>query len=269
MDELLDLNTASEYLGITRNLLDRYRKNGHEFTAIRVGRKLATPKAELDEWLARKERTAAILNREDLMRAFKFALKINYAGHTRSDFGSARQRTIEQAVSNWTQGALAEIALSKFVKEKFDVEIKLDFSVRENEIVGQDITAVVRNRVENPPRKRISVKSGKPNAMFLIVPPNEFERVLRASDIYVFVRIWLPEDFIFRLFRKQPELSDISEIPPLDDFSSQIIGFAERDMLRQVNKIPNIDFSPGYRYVCESGRLKNSEDEFKDFVESL
>ncbi len=269
MSDLLDLNDASEYLGITRNLLERLRKNGKEFTVIRSGRKYTIQKQDLDEWLARKERTTVYLNKEDLLRAFKFALRINYAGHTRTDFGTARQRTVEQAVSNWTQGALAEIALSKFIKKKFDVEIKLDFSIYEGIIVGQDIVAVVRNRVENPPGKRISVKSGKQNGMFLIIPQNEIERSERVSDLYVFARIWLPADFIFRLFRKQPELSDISEIPALEDFPAQVIGYIERENLANVNKIPGIDFSPGFRYVCESGRLKNSETDFKDFVDSL
>ncbi len=269
MTDLLDLNKSSEYLGIKKSLLDRLRKNGMELNFLRHGRKFVINKNDLDEWLQRKQRTTVLLDREDLIKAFKFSLKINYSGHTRSDFGTARQRSVEQAVENWTQGALAEIALSKFMKEKYDIEIKLDFSVHEGFIVGQEIIAVVKNKVENPPRKRISVKSGKPNGMFLIVPQNEIERSERISDLYFFVRIWLPDDFIFRLFRKHPELKDISEIPPLEDFPAQIIGYIEQQSLKKVSKIPGIDFSPGYRYVCESGILKNSETHFKDFADSL
>lgn len=269
MGDFLDLNQSAEYLGIKRSLLDSLRKNGKEFDAVKKKNKYFISKVQLDEWLKRKERTTVFLDREDLLTAFKFALRINYAGHTRSDFGSARQRSIEQAVGNWTQGALAEIALSKFIKEKYDIEIRLDFSVHEGFVVGQDIVAVVRNRVENPPNRRISVKSGKPNGMFLIVPQSEVERSERVSDLYVFTRIWLPIDFIFRLFRKQPELRDVTEIPPLDDFQAQVLGYIEKDNLEKVSEIPGIDFSPGYRYVCESGRLRNSEADFMNFCDSL
>ena len=69
---------------------------------------------------------------------------------------------------------MAEIALSKFLKDHYNIEIKLDFTVR-NVVVGQDITEVVRGRVANPPRVRISVKSGKENGMILIVPEPEVE----------------------------------------------------------------------------------------------
>jgi len=267
MAEMLNLNEAAQYLEISRKLLDSLRKNGLELEAVPVGRRLKISKISLDEWLEKKKRTTIMLDRDDLVKAFKFALKINYSGHPRSDFGSARQRSVEQAVINWTQGALSEIALSKYIMQKYNIEVVLDFEFHPGIIVGQDITAVIKNRVENPPRKRVSIKSGKPNGMYLIVPQNELERPDRTSDFYVFVRIWLPNDFLFRLFRKQPELSDV-EIPELEDFPAQIVGYTEKERLRKTDRIPGVEFS-GFRYVLETGKLRNSEDDFRDFVESL
>ncbi|MEK7070882.1 MAG: hypothetical protein AAB966_03685, partial [Patescibacteria group bacterium] len=166
------------------------------------------------------------------------------------------------------QGALAEIAIVKFIKQIFSVELELEFRVFDNFIVGQDIIAVKRHHVSNPPKKRVSVKSGKENGMILIVPIKEVERAERVSDIYVFVRIKYPTDFILRLLREHPDLADIKDkIPEFEPFTAEIVGYCLKDELEK-RTVPEAEIEEE-RYVKVSGELKNSDADWKTFIDSL
>ncbi|MBI2655404.1 hypothetical protein HYX06_03200 [Candidatus Woesearchaeota archaeon] len=265
----LGLDEVAEQIGIKRSALDRIINNGKELVKFREGRRFVVKSEDIDTWRQRKEARRVVLTKEDFVKAFKFALKINYAGHTRADFGSARQRSTTQAVENWTQGGLAEIALSKFIFDKFHVKLELEFRVFQNTIVGQDIVAVTKNRVTNPPRSRTSVKSGKQNGMFLIVPINEAERADRQSDYYVFVRIIYSDDFILRLFRDAETLADmVDTIPEFEDFEGEIVGYCLRSELERRDSVPEASI-PKPRYVKPSGLLKNSDAHWQAFVDAL
>lgn len=268
----LNLNEAAEYIGITRSQLDKIIKNGKELRSFKItghGNAYFVNKDEVDSWKNRKRERTVDLDRTDFLRAFRFAMDINYSGHTRTDFGTARQRSTTQAVENWTQGALAELALSKFIEQKFEVKLKLEFRVvGEGVIIGQDIVSVVRNRVENPPRKRISVKSGKENGMVLIVKPNEVENDDRVSDLYVFVRVFYPEDFIFRLLRNHSELSNMTDrIPDLGEVKAEIVGYCKKSELER-RAVPEADIEEE-RYAKASGLLKNSDSDWQEFINSI
>ena len=266
--ELLDLDEAAEYLNIKRSFLQKIIKNGRELKLAKKGRKNAVEKADIDAWLEMKRQRTVLLNKGDFIKAFKFGLEINYGGHTRADFGTSRQRSITQAVENWTQGALAEIALSKFIEEKFNAKLQLEFRIFKDAIVGQDIVAVTRSRVSNPPKKGVSVKSGKENGMVLIVPTNEIEKEDRASDFYVFVRVIYPTDFILRLLRYHPDLSDLKEkIPEIQDFRAEIVGYCMKDELEK-RAVPEAGIKQE-RYVKPSGELKNRDADWKAFADAL
>ena len=85
---LIKLNDAAERIGIKRALLDTIITNGKELNSQKVGSRYFVDEAELDAWIARERSRTFELQREDFLKAFKFALKINYGGHTRSDFSS-------------------------------------------------------------------------------------------------------------------------------------------------------------------------------------
>ncbi|MBU4245885.1 MAG: hypothetical protein ABIF85_00520 [Nanoarchaeota archaeon] len=264
----LDLNNASEYIGIKRALLERIIKDGRELERVKEGRKYVLKSEDIDVWKQRKQQRLVGLDKNDFIKAFKFAIEINYAGHTRADFGTARQRSVTQAVENWTQGALAEIALAKFIKQKFNVDIELEYRIFEDSIVGQDIVSVKRRGVANPPRKRISVKSGKENGMMLIVPVNEVERDERVSDSYVFVRVFYPTDFILRLLRDLPDISDKKDkIPEFSGSKAEIVGYCPKGELEK-RAVPEAGIEEE-RYVKPSGKMHNSDVDWQRFANEL
>lgn len=265
----LDLDHAAEYMGIKRPLLEKIIKNGQELTRHRNGRKFTVFQEDIDAWKQRKSERMVTLDKADFVKAFKFAIDINYSGHTRADFGSARRRSTTQAVENWTQGALAEIALGKFIQKKFGVKLELEFRVFQNKIVGQDIVAVVRGRVSNPPHKMVSVKSGKANGMLLIIGLPEVETPNRQSDYYVFVRIFYDDDFILRLLRDHRDMAEVKDkIPELQPFNAEIVGYCSRSELERVEAVPSAGIDQP-RYVRASGKLKNADEDWKAFVDTL
>src|SRR3989344_8744474 len=144
---LIDTSRAAEIIGIKPDALKKIIKNGRELTAKKLGRKNALDEDELNNWIELKKKRKVSLTKGDFVSAVKFALQINYTGHTRADFGTSRQRPFMQSVENWAQGALGEIAFQKFMKEHFGVELQLEFRIFENAIVGQDIVGVIRGKI--------------------------------------------------------------------------------------------------------------------------
>jgi len=264
---LIGLDDAATYIGIERPALEKIIKNGKELNQQRQGRRLVVEQDDIDAWMRLRQQRTFELSKADFLKAFKFALKINYSGHTRADFGSSRQRSITQSVENWTQGAMAELALAKFIKDTHNIGLTLDFQVR-GVIVGQDITEVVRGRVANPPHIRISVKSGKENGMMMIVPTPEVENAQRVSDYYVYVRVLYPNDFIIRLLREHTDLADMHDaIPEFIPFKAQIVGYCARADLEH-RAVPEAQIEE-LRYVQASGLLKNSDADWRAFVALL
>src|SRR3989338_6484889 len=197
----LTFDEASARLGIKRPAFEKIIKNGREIPFHKSGRRNVVNSEDIDNWQSMRQARKVELTKDDFLKAVKFALKINYAAHTRADFGTSRQRPFMQAVENWTQGALAEIALQKFIENKFGVELQIEFRVFDGIVVGQDIVGVKRGRTINPPKSGVSVKSGKENGMVLIVPIKEVESESRRSDYFVFVSVVFPIDVFARFYR--------------------------------------------------------------------
>lgn len=47
-----------------------------------------------------------------------------------SDFGTGRQREFGQKITNWVKGQLGEVAVKKFLKREFNLDVELDFGAR-------------------------------------------------------------------------------------------------------------------------------------------
>lgn len=264
----LDFDEASERLKMKRSAFEKLIKNGKEISYHKSGRRYVVNENDINIWLSMRNARKVELTKEDFLRALKFALKINYNMHTRSDFGTSRQRPFMQAVENWTQGALAEIALQKFIRDMFNIELQIEFRVFDNAIVGQDIVAVKRNRTINPPRKRISVKSGKDNGMVLIVPVNEIESEARKSDYYVFVRVVFPIDIFARFYRSIPEFEDmLLIIPEFQSIKAYIAGYCKKEELEK-RDVPEAGIKEE-KYVMNTGSLKNLDNDWRKFVEEI
>ena len=264
----LDFNEASKRLGIKRSAFEKLIKNGKEMQFHKSGRKHVVEEKDVNAWFVLRQARKVELSKDDFLHALKFALKINYNLHTRADFGTTRQRPFMQAVENWTQGALAEIALQKFIKEEFDIELQIEFRVFDNAIIGQDIVGVKRGRTINPPKSGVSVKSGKENGMVLIVPIKEVESESRRSDYYVFVRVVFPIDVFARFYRASPEFEDmLSVIPEFQPAAAYISGYCEREDLEK-RSVPEAGIQEE-KYVKCSGMLKNSDKDWRDFASMI
>ena len=266
--EIKGFTKAAEIAGVTSNALKRIVSNGKEIPFQKNGNFFVFKKEDIDKWKDNKTKRIVELSKEDFLKALKFALEMNYAGHTRTDFGKLRQRTFMQAVENWTQGILAELAFQKFMKDRFDIQLKLEFRIYENAIVGQDITEIKKGRIVRPPRKFISIKSGKGNGMFLIVPVREVEASERLSDYYIFIRVIFPVDIFARLYRDLPELKEIRDkIPDFESVKAEICGYCKREELDK-GTLPELEINEE-RYYKATGLLKNTDQEWQIFADEI
>jgi hypothetical protein len=264
----LGFDDAATELGIKRSLFNRIIKEGKEIPYHKHGNSNVVNRVDFDNYKLLKEARKVYLNKDDFLKALKFALEINFQGHTRTDFGTNRQRPFMQAVENWTQGALAELALQKFILKKYNLELQIEFRIFQDAIVGQDIVGVKKDRVINPPARKVSVKSGKLNGMVMIVGVKEVEMLQRLSDYYAFVRVSFPVDTFVRFYRDAPEFVDIREkIHPFENAVAYIMGYCERaELVKRTVPEAGID---ELRYVQITGNLKNSDTDWLNFVSSL
>ncbi len=234
--------------GVKPSLFKNFIKNGKEISYHKVGRRNLVNSEDIDAWLVMRQDRKVEL--------------------TKADFGTSRQRTFMGAVENWTQGALAEIALQKFIKRKFSVKLEIEFRVFDGIVVGQDIVAVIRGKTSNPPRIRVSVKSGKENGMVLIVPLNEGDTEARRSDYYVFVRVVFPVDVFARFYRSSPEFADmLNIIPDFEPATAYIVGYCKREELER-RPVPEAGIDDE-KYCKISGMLLNSDEHWRSFTDMI
>jgi hypothetical protein len=104
--------------------------------------------------------------------------------------------------------------------------------------------------------------------MVLIVPVKEVENPQRLSDFYAFVRVEFPVDTFVRFYRDAPEFADIRDhILPFKNAVAYIVGYCERtELVRRTVPEAGIDDE---RYVKEAGCMKNSDADWKYFVNNL
>lgn len=192
-------------------------------------------------WLDNSDYTKA------LVRALRLAPK--FAG---TDFGGSRQRDLGQVWTDTARGFLGEIALSKFLREKFGVETKIDTSVGDlKEYLPTDIKEVkLPGQDWKQPALKISIKTSKFNARWLDLPGAQFEH----SDVFVLVKIGILrqhflaflkaisflKDKLFVTAKSLGELNDENakelwnEIPAFEPIPSYIAGF----LLKEKIKLP-------------------------------
>ncbi|MFN0280216.1 MAG: hypothetical protein ACKVRN_16685 [Pyrinomonadaceae bacterium] len=251
---------------------------GHEplSPATRAGFTNCNFSTGLHPWLYAHTRYAGKLGRNDYIRCLEFAIESFYSYASSSNFGTSTQRDAGKFVTDFTIGKLGEVALQKFLKARFDVEISLDFTMRKA-IVGQDIVEIAPprkgGRVFNPIRKRVAIKTSKLKNVWLIVPEKEVVDVHRTSDIYIFSRVDLFFDHLIRFLRDHKSLKNVkSKIPAFVDMSAEICGFIKKSTL--MAKGPTTDL-PGQKteiqrsYIRRTGELQKTEAEWIKLLATL
>ena len=174
MPKILSKKEAIEYLGLDQKTFDNYFKNASEFPCMkRVGARgrFYFDQDILFKWKESLAWRTVELDKEDYALCLDFALAQHFRNYVQSDFGTGRQREFGQKITNWVKGQLGEVAVRKFFKREFNVDIELDFDIRDK-IVLQDIIGIKDKGKMRTPRVGIGIKSSKPKSAFLVLGEN-------------------------------------------------------------------------------------------------
>src|SRR3989344_2658885 len=184
MPKILSKKEAVKYLGLDEKTFDNYFKNAKEFPCLK--RNGARGRFYFNENTLRKWKEGLIwrtveLNKSDYALCLDFALAQHFRNYVQSDFSTGRQREFGQKITNWVKGQLGEVAVQKFLKREFGLDIELDFDIRDN-IVLQDIMGIGKKGKMRIPKIGVGIKSSKPKSAFLVLGENEIKIKERRSD---------------------------------------------------------------------------------------
>jgi hypothetical protein len=274
---LIKRKEAIELLGIP----EKDFKNYHEFSREIEGRKIGAywyfNEEDLLDWKSLKDKRTVRLTLEQYERCFEFAIKMVYGGL--SLHGIRGERTEVQAADDVILGILAEHAIKQFLNERFSVDIMLDEAVHPEEITPQDFDLIKDGGNFRKPRMGVGVKASKMKNAYLVLGSKEVELPKRKSDVYIFARVGLPGDHLFRILREHSFFGKVREffdkndnfkkIDSLKDIPVWICGFCYVEELEKVTKIPGQEFQKGYRYVKSVKNLHNSDEDWESLIKKL
>ncbi|MDD2732141.1 MAG: hypothetical protein PHI53_03020 [Candidatus Pacebacteria bacterium] len=277
--EYLSKKEAVEFTGLDEKTFINYFKNAGEFSSLKRegGRgRFLFDKESLKKWLEGYKWRTIDLTAEDYALCLDFALAQHFRGYVLSDWGTARQREFGQKITNWVKGQLAEVAVKKFFKKEFNVDIELDFRIHK-QIVPQDIISITQNGGKREPKIGVGIKSSKPKSAYLVLSENEFTRPERKSDVYIFCRPEIPDDHLLRVTRDQiikivKNQQHYSlykdQIPFFENMPCEIAGYSWADELEKATSIPGQDFE-GIRFVKKTGLLHRNRKDWEDLLKKL
>jgi hypothetical protein len=280
MSDILKKKEAIEFLGLDEKTFENYFKNAGEFSCVeRNGKKgrFMFDKQVLSKWREELAWRTVRLTKEDYALCLDFALAIHFKEYVLSDWGSGRQREFGQKITNWVKGQLGEVAVQKFLKREFGLEIKLDFDIHDK-IVPQDIVGVVKGNKMQTPKIGVGIKSSKPKNAFLILGDNEIALDDRRSDVYIYCRPDIPDDHLLRITKNAivktvegtPHYSSYKDLmPDFTDIPCEIAGWCDYKDLEKVTEIPGQKFDNGFRWVKKSGLLHRSKKEWENLIKRL
>lgn len=273
---LLKKKGAIEYLNITENEFKNYHVSSNEICGEKIRNHWCFDKNKLKEWKELKEERTVYLSVKEYEACFEFAIKMVYGGLSLN--GIRGQRTEVQAADDVILGILAEHAVKKMLYNKFSTEILLDESVHPEEITPQDFDKIKDGGEFRRPKLGVGIKASKMKNAYLVLGSNEVELAERKSDVYVFARVGLPSDHLFRILRDHSffgnvrrfldENNKFKKILKLEQIPVWICGFAYVDELERVTSIPNQEFT-GHRYVKQVGKLHNSDEDWIKLIGKL
>ena len=142
---------------------------------------------DIGNWIENRLKYQLVwLDKDDYTRALVRALWLSsrFAG---TDFGGSRQRDMAQVWTDTARGFLGEIAVSKFLLKKFQIESALD-TRRGNikEFLPTDIAEVqFPGEPWRKPKINISIKTTKFNGRWLDVPGDQ----INHSDVFILVKV--------------------------------------------------------------------------------
>lgn len=274
---VLNKKEAIEYLGISEKQFKNYFENSKEIVGYKEKGKWYFNKSDLKSWKNLKESRTINLSLADYEKCFQFAIKMVYGGLSLN--GIRGQRSEVQAVDDVILGILAEHAVKKFLMDHYGVDIGLDEDVHTDHITPQDIVSVKKcNTNMRKPKIGVGVKASKLKSSYLVLGGNEVDFDDRRSDAYIFARVDLPSDHLFRILRDHSFFKMVKEYLDNDPKSRKIdklkkvpvwiCGLTYLEELEKVKEIPGQNFD-GYRYVKSVAKMKNSDNDWLEFIENI
>lgn len=177
------------------------------------------------------------LSKSDIEKAIEFAKIFWGAGKSDRDFGSQDIRySASDKLADTISGKLAEIAFSLFAKREFDIDIEIDFDIKEGKFEidnGQDIKLI--NNQE--PYCRVDIKGSKKIAKWLLVEQHKISDHIIDSDFYISVSLDLPTDIE----------KDWSKFVRLQTISAWVDGYIKKGDFFDKYGNPWFDYSRGSR----------------------
>ena len=186
-------------LGIDQKSFENYHQKSCELNGFKKNNRWYFDKHDILEWDSLRKLRTVQLSMKEYEECFEFAIKMVYGGLALH--GIRGQRSEVQAADDVILGILAEHGIKKFLKNKFDTEILLDEEVHPEHITPQDFDKIKDNGVFRVPHLGVGVKASKLKNAFLVLGSNEVEFEERKSDVYIFARVDLPSDHLFRILR--------------------------------------------------------------------
>jgi len=277
--KVLNKKEAIEFLNLDEKTFTNYFQLAGEFPCLeRNGHgRFQFDQSILEKWKEGHHWRTVELNRDDYALCLDFALAMHFRGYVVSDFGTARQREFGQKITNWVKGQLGEVAVAKFFKKEFGVEVELDFNIYNN-IVPQDIIGIMNKGKMRKPRIGVGIKSSKPKNAYLVLGENEIKLKERRSNVYIFCRPDIPDDHLLRLakhnvfeaVKNKPHFSKYRD--QLSDFTAipcEIAGWCYTEDLKEVSSIPGQEFEGGTRFVIQSGKLYKDKKDWEILLKKL
>jgi len=161
------------------------------------------------------------ITKEDYKEVLEFILKLKYLwGGATIDFASSGvKRDIGKYIHDHMGGKLAEIAVKKYLKSKYNITVELGFEKYEStdDFMLGDIEKVVKDDgTVVDPKLKVEIKATKSSSRWWLISNNEFNS--REYDIYILAIIDLPLDHIIRFFKDNLELKDEELKKTIPDF---------------------------------------------------
>lgn len=182
------------------------------------------------EWLGW---ASAVLDESDYLKAAVYGLNLapKLAG---TDYGTARQRDLGQLWTDVIRGFLGEIAVAKWLKERFGITAELDYRLGPlEEFLPSDIKSVAGRE----PRLRVSIKTTKLSGLWLDVPGAQIEH----SDVFILVRMGVTREHFLAFLKKISVIRDKLMKEAVER------GLVRREEVEQIwDSIPEFTAAPAY-----------------------
>jgi hypothetical protein len=187
----------------------------------------------MKEWAEWLSFASAVLDETDYLRATIYAVSLapKLAG---TDYGTARQRDLGQLWTDAIRGFLGEIALAKWLNQRFGIKVSLCYRKGDlEEFLPSDIKEVNGR----PPNLNVSIKTTKLGGIWLDVPYKQIEH----SDVFVLVRVGVGREHFVAFLKSISVIRDKILKKGLD------LGIVSENEYEDIlNEIPDFEKIPAY-----------------------